>query len=100
MEHRLIFREVNLRIRELTAAYVAAGREDEAFGFVCECMNLRCVARVPLTHDEFTAIARTPGHYVIAPGHDDGDVEVVERKADFAIVRVGEDVHQRVKVSS
>jgi hypothetical protein len=98
LEHRLIFREVNLRIRELTAAYVAAGREDEAFGFVCECMNLRCVARVPLTHDEFTAIARTPGHYLVAPGHDDGDdVEVVQREPDYAVNRVGEYARERAE---
>ena len=95
LEIHLLFREVNLRIQEHTAAWGGVGRSQEPFDYVCECLNCDCVVSVSLTADAFDEIAATQGQYVVAPGHFDGSVEVVERHRDYAVVRVGEQARER-----
>src|SRR4051812_11628052 len=55
-------REVNERI----AALRPSGMFVE---FACECARRGCTAAVVLGMDEFDSVRRTPGRYVVAPGH-------------------------------
>jgi len=60
-----VFREVNDRIREVSAHWAAA----DAVAFVCECSLADCVEALTLTLEEYEAIRVDPTWFVVAPGH-------------------------------
>jgi hypothetical protein len=60
-----VFREVNERIREVSAHWAAA----DAVAFVCECSLADCVEALTLTLDEYEAIRVNPRWFVVAPDH-------------------------------
>jgi hypothetical protein len=66
-----MFREVNERIVELTQTWPAEPR------FVCECESTTCVETLNLTTEEYEAVRGDPGCFLVAPGHDVPDVEVI-----------------------
>ena len=77
-----MFREVNERIIELTDKWPAEPQ------FVCECESTSCAETLTLTFDEYEAVRRDPGTFVVAPGHDVPDVEDVVRSTDrYLVVR-------------
>jgi hypothetical protein len=72
-------------IEEIAAA---GGRDEHAFEFVCECSNLGCDRRLPMTLSRYEQIRRDPTLFVVAPGHDLPEIEsVVAREPDFQVVR-------------
>jgi hypothetical protein len=60
-----VFREVNERIREVSAHWAAA----DAVSFVCECSLADCVEALTLTLEEYEAIRVEPTWFVVAPDH-------------------------------
>jgi hypothetical protein len=77
-----LFRSVNERIRELDDGWRASDYE-----FVCECADEHCFASLGIDRDEFDRIAARPGMYVVAPGHEQPDVdEIVERHEQYMLV--------------
>jgi hypothetical protein len=84
-ENESRFRSVNERLK---SAEGAAGPADELLGFVCECGDAGCTARIELTRAEY-ARARADGKtFVLVPGHEKPDVEEVVARSDrFLMVR-------------
>ena len=62
-----LFREVNDRIREVSAHWAIA----DAVTFVCECGRADCVETLTLTLEEYEAVRAEPGRLVVAPHHVD-----------------------------
>lgn len=80
-----IFRNVNESILDLESGWDATA---EAAQFVCECGDERCIERIALTIDEYTAVREDDAQFVLVPGHEIPDVEtVVSRNDRFAVVR-------------
>ncbi|MGH3090796.1 MAG: hypothetical protein ACRDOG_00475 [Gaiellaceae bacterium] len=82
-----LFREVNERIREISAS--EAGTID----FLCECGDSECTSAVPLTEAEYQRVRAEPDLFVVRPGHEIENVEeLVGRNERFSVVRkhVGE----------
>ena len=53
----------------------------------CECGRLECSERVPMTADEYDAVRSRSTTFVVAPGHEQNDVErVIETTERFRIV--------------
>jgi hypothetical protein len=53
----------------------------------CECGRLECSERVPMTAAEYDAVRSRATTFVVAPGHEQIDVEhVVEETGRFRIV--------------
>jgi len=82
--NQALFREVNERVRSLSAAWPAAGEVD----FVCECANEDCARPLSLDLGQYEAVRADPTTFVVAPGHVYPDVEeVVREEPAFVVVR-------------
>jgi len=77
-----VFREVNERI-----VRISPGRSSP-IEIVCECLNTRCSESVSLTAEEYEAVRREPGCFVVVAGHDVREVEqVVDAAGRYLVVR-------------
>jgi hypothetical protein len=73
-ENEALFREVNERVRETSETFDVASGEAE---FVCECGSASCVERIRMSLEEYERVRADPTTFVIVPGHEEPDVEVV-----------------------
>jgi hypothetical protein len=77
-----LFRDVNERIAESAQRFDAADAQ-----FVCECADTTCTERVPASLDAYEEVRSDGTHFLLAPGHEDADVErVIERKRSYQVV--------------
>jgi hypothetical protein len=77
-----LFRDVNERIAESAERFDAQGTE-----FVCECAEADCTHRVPASLAEYEEVRADPATFLVAPGHEQGDIEqVVSDRGRFRIV--------------
>lgn len=80
-----IFRDVNERIEEVAAAQAI---DEHVFEFLCECSNIDCTLRLPLTLAAYERVRDDSAQFVVAPGHDLPEIEaVVYRAKGYQIVR-------------
>ena len=80
--NELVFREVNERIREITARF---GVLDVAL-FVCECGRPDCSEAIELVLSEYDALRSSPGTFVMVPGHEAAHEKVVAREKRYNAV--------------
>ena len=88
-----LYREVNERIRELTAE--TATPLHEPASFVCECGDGECHDPIRLSLAEYLDVRSDPRYFAVVPGHVYTDEERVVRQNDrFAVIektgRLGE----------
>jgi hypothetical protein len=77
------FRDVN----EGIARGQWPGDPEAPIGFRCECARLGCNVLVALTLAQYEAVRANSRRFVIVPGHELPEVEVlVERHGDYAVV--------------
>ena len=72
-KNEVIFRTVNEAIEQKA---IEMGGLDE-YQFICECSTADCFARISLTLRRYEHIRREGSRFVVAPGHEDVEVEVV-----------------------
>jgi hypothetical protein len=73
---------VNERIAESAERFDATGSD-----FVCECSDPNCTHRVSATLTEYEEVRAKPTTFLIAPGHEQGDIErVISDRGRFRIV--------------
>jgi hypothetical protein len=83
--NEVLFRDVNERIEQVAARQ---GSDPHVFEFLCECSNLDCSLRLPLTLAEYEIVRADPASFVVALGHELPEIEDVVRETDrFQIVR-------------
>jgi hypothetical protein len=88
-QNEVLFRDVNERIEQVA---VRQGSDPHVFEFLCECSNLDCSLRLPLTLAEYETVRADPASFVVAPGHELPEIEDVVRQTDrFQIVRKHDD---------
>ena len=83
-KNEILFREVNERIEDLSAA--------SAFdGFVCECADKSCDQRVSLTVEEYEHVRSRPEWFVVVPGHNTLGLDSIEVASDryFIVSKLG-----------
>jgi hypothetical protein len=77
-----LFRAVNEEIRDVDRRFGVG-----ASAFVCECADDKCVMRLSVARDAYTAARSSPRRFLVAPGHEDPTLEnVVERHDGFFVV--------------
>jgi hypothetical protein len=77
-----LFRDVNERIAESAERFDA-----ETTGFVCECSDPSCMHRLEASLDDYEDVRADGATFMLAPGHEDGDIErVVDRRGGFHVV--------------
>lgn len=74
---------------ERRAAAEAAGEvpQDEPVPFACECDDPGCARAIEIPVAEYERAVAAVDRFVVLPGHEDADVEVVvERHAGYLVV--------------
>ena len=83
-QNRLVFRSVNRRIKELADKLF---RADSDVAFVCECDDPGCIKMITMPVSEFAAFERMEDCFLVAPGHEDAEVEqTVARHRRYVVV--------------
>jgi hypothetical protein len=79
-----LFRDLNEQVE-----FVAGPLDDgSTFEFFCECADVDCTLRLPMTLAVYEDVRADPTLFVVAPHHERLDVEEVVRRTDaFQIVR-------------
>jgi len=74
--NELAVQQENNRIRKLAAGILDyESRRTLALSFACECSNPDCDQTVAVPATIYSKIHRTPGWFVVAPGHEQPDIE-------------------------
>lgn len=83
-----IFREINEGIRRGRWP----GEEDSISSFRCECASLGCTEMLAVSFREYERVRENPRRFIVAPGHELLNVEVVvEKQPTYLVVqKVGE----------
>jgi hypothetical protein len=89
-----LFRDVNERIAESAERFDATATE-----FVCECADPNCIHRVEASLAEYEEVRADPATFLLAPGHEEKDIErVVSDRGRFEVVEKFEDAVRRTVV--
>jgi hypothetical protein len=79
-----LFRSVNENIED---AAQSSQLDEHVFEFFCECSNRDCTLLLPLTLSEYERVRADPRQFVVAPGHELPDIElVVDRSGAYQVV--------------
>ncbi len=77
-----LFRAVNEEIHDVDRRFGVDASE-----FVCECADDTCIVRLAVPLGVYTAVRSNPRRFILAPGHEDPELEaVVERHEGFFVV--------------
>ena len=77
-----LFRDVNERIAESAERFDAGGSD-----FICECSDPNCTHRVSASLAEYERVRAEPTTFLVAPGHEQDDIErVVSDRGRFRVV--------------
>jgi hypothetical protein len=83
-QNETLFRSVNENIEEAAAS---GQIEEHVFEFFCECSNIDCTLLLPMTVAEYERVRADPRQFVVAPGHELPEIEiVVARTSAYQIV--------------
>ena len=86
VENEAMFRRINERIEEMAQAQGSG--DGHVYEFLCECSNVDCTLRVPLSATAYELVRRDPAQFVVARGHELPEIEaVVFRTNDYQVVR-------------
>lgn len=83
-QNETLFRSVNENIEEAASS---TQLDEHIFEFLCECSNIDCTLRLPMTVSEYERVRADPRQFVVAPGHELPEIEiVVARTGAYQIV--------------
>ena len=90
-ENEALFRDLNEEVGIVAHAF-AAGGDERAFEFLCECGDVSCAARVPMTLAEYDELRTSPVRFFVVPGHEIPDVErvVATRRSYTVVEKIGD----------
>jgi hypothetical protein len=84
-ENEAIYRMVNENIEAMTHAFIPDARG--TMNVICECGSLECTQQITISIDEYERIRSDATLFVVLPGHEIPEVEVVvEERDDFTVV--------------
>jgi hypothetical protein len=85
--NEVLFREINERIAEVAEPH-GGSRDDHVYEFLCECSNIGCDLRLPLTLSVYESVRKDPTQFVVALGHELPEIERVISETDtYQVVR-------------
>ncbi len=77
-----LFRSINERIE----AGTWPGGQSELTAFRCECAALGCNLLIEMTLGEYEAVRKHPRRFIVAPGHELPQAEVIVQRAETYLV--------------
>jgi len=72
-----LFREVNERVAEVATHFIEVETHTEPVDFTCECGRTECAEPITLTMVDYEAVRANATHFVVAPKHEQPEIEVV-----------------------
>jgi hypothetical protein len=81
-ENEVLFRSLNEAIEDVATTL----GDDAPYDFICECASVDCVERLSLTLQEYERVRANGAHFLVAPGHEDEEVELVVAVHDEYVV--------------
>jgi hypothetical protein len=89
--NEVLFRDINERIAGV-AEPQGTPDDDHVYEFLCECSNIACDVRLPLTLAAYEDVRKDPTRFIVAPGHELPEIEVVLSHAEGyqVVVKQGE----------
>jgi len=88
-----LFRDIN---EEIEAVAFRLGSDDEhVYEFLCECANVECDLRLPLSLDDYERVRANPVWFAVARWHSLPEIEeVIDRRPAYEVVeKRGEAAH-------
>ena len=83
-QNEVIFRTVNESIQQQAMRFGGL----DAYQFVCECASSGCFERISLTLDQYERIRGEGSTFVVTPGHEYDEIElVIEKQLAYSVVR-------------
>ena len=84
-----LFRSVNENIEK---AATSAWSDEHVFEFFCECSNVDCNLLLPMTVAQYEQVRADPTQFVVAPGHELPEIEIVVARTNAyqVVVKQGE----------
>jgi hypothetical protein len=94
-----LYRSVNEKIEGVSRTFAPA--VDETMRIICECGQLECVLEVDLDVGTYERVRSESTLFVVAPGHETPEVEVVVEEHDgFTIVSKNKGTGRRVAIET
>jgi hypothetical protein len=85
--NEVLFRDINERIADIAEPQGIPG-DDHVYEFLCECSNIGCDLRLPLTLRLYESVRKDPTHFIVAPGHELPEIEIVlSRTEGYQVVQ-------------
>jgi len=84
--NQALFRQINERIEEKTEGIASEPDTPELWEFLCECGAENCVEHVQLSIAEYESVRADPTHFVLLPGHELPEAEVIQSENERFIV--------------
>lgn len=81
--NQTLIREVNERVEEISKLH---GVTLPLAEWICECVDETCTERLSLTLEEYELVRSAPIRFVVAPGHEDEQVERVALRTNRFVV--------------
>lgn len=98
-ENEALYRSVNEKIEAISDAFGPAN--DEKMRVVCECGRLDCMQAIELEVGRYERVRSDPTLFIVVPGHDFPEVEVVvEEHENFAVVCKNKPVGREVAIET
>lgn len=86
--HRLLRREVNDRIAELTAELASETNRDITMMVFCECGAEGCVRPMEMTVSEYAAVRKGPDLWVVSSAHvDERRDSLLAQRNGYALIK-------------
>lgn len=85
-ENEVIFQQANKGV----ADYILEDTDTQnpVIDFYCECSNIACRERIPLTPDEYHRLHKTERYFIARKGHEMPDIEsVVSKHGGFVVIK-------------
>jgi len=82
-DNEALYRQVNERIEELNQGF---GSITGTFAIACECGNLDCAEQIHVTPQVYEQTRADPTHFIVTPGHQRDDLEVVVAQDDNFVI--------------
>lgn len=91
-ENEALFRDLNEEVGIVAHSFSSGASDERTFDFLCECGDVACATRVPLTLADYEALRASPVRFFVVPGHEIPEVErVLETRDGYAVIeKVGE----------
>ena len=98
-EERLALNEALFRVaNERMADWEERHADEETELYHCECAELGCRMKVPMTRADYERVRRDSAHFLLVPGHEKPTIEpVVESHDDWSIIEKRPEVQALVE---